>query len=529
MLRLRPAHRSLYNESGRGVLLKIGTCKPQSTQIACLNNIEFEATSHLTVTLFGLDVGSTTTSLLVASGRFVRNCVTGRNELGEVSPIWQPEPAFTPFRGDLVDIPALERQVDTWLADGQIDPISITSGGALITGLAARTANSQAITIFVRRRFHDAVVAAADDPCLESWLAFMGNALELSRAEPKRPFINLDIGGGTTNLAWGLAGEVKTCGCYYVGARHVQVEPGTYRLRALSSFARHLFQEFRVAAEIGDELPPDDLARLLEFYVDILERAVTDRQVASSSDCARLHCQVVFRPPDRSTPTTAEDEPIITVSGGVGELAYRMARGESVPGTTAFGDLGIDLARRICRSPILSRNLASHIPSGLGRATVHGLTKHSTEISGATLFLPHPDVLPLTDLPILGQFSPESSDRELADLLDLAQRSATGACLRLEFEDVRAATLKTLGERLASLLGRISFPNGRPLVLLTPGNIGKTLGNYATRWGKLASYLIVIDEVPRRAAHFATIGRLRDGLVPVAFHGLDARIDRSSI
>jgi ethanolamine utilization protein EutA (predicted chaperonin) len=63
----------------------------------------------------------------------------------------------------------------------------------------------------------------------------------------------------------------------------------------------------------------------------------------------------------------------------------------------------------------------------------------------------------------------------------------------------------------------------RPLVLLTSGNIGKTLGQYATRWGKLATALVVIDEISVRRAHFATIGKPHQGLVPVSFHGLEAQ------
>ena len=54
--------------------------------------------------LAGLDVGTTTTSLMAASARLVRNCVTGRNELGDVVPLFRPEPVFTPFRGELLDI-----------------------------------------------------------------------------------------------------------------------------------------------------------------------------------------------------------------------------------------------------------------------------------------------------------------------------------------------------------------------------------------------------------------------------------------
>ena len=69
------------------------------------------------------------------------------------------------------------------------------------------------------------------------------------------------------------------------------------------------------------------------------------------------------------------------------------------------------------------------------------------------------------------------------------------------------------------------MPPTRPLVLLTTGNFGKTLGQYATRWGQVDTTLVVIDEVSNRSAHFAMIGKPHNGLIPVAFHGLESRRD----
>jgi ethanolamine utilization protein EutA len=469
--------------------------------------------------LVGLDVGSTTTSLLVAAARLVRNCVTGRNELGDVEPLFRPDPVFTPFRGEALDIDRLQALLDGWLAAAKIETASVAAGGALVTGLAARSANAAAVKQLVKQRFQQAVVAATDDPCLESWLAFMGNTLGLSRAEPRRPFINLDIGGGTTNIAWGIGGEVHRCGCYFVGARHIQVEPGTYRVQTVSSFAATLTAELGISAAIGSELTARDLAAVLDFYVGLLEAVVTAGRLPNPEKSAGLHCQAEFRPP---ADASSSADRVITLSGGVGELAYRHARGESLPGTTAFGDLGIDLALRICESPVLGRDLRTHVPAGLGRATVHGLTLHSTEVSGATLFLPSPGILPLTDLPIVGTIGDQTSDDELAALIGLAARAAEGACLRVDVQSEDSATVKTLGQRLAGLLEQGSAASRRPLVLLAASNIGKTLGQYATRWGKLPATLLVIDEVPSRRAHFATIGKPAQGLIPVSFHGLEA-------
>ncbi len=479
----------------------------------------------MSLLLAGLDVGTTTTSLMLAKGSLVRNCVTGRNELGNVVPVYRSEPVFTRYRDGQLDIEAVESHFDRWFAEAGLEFTAITGGGALITGLAAQSPNAPELARLIKGRFQNAVVARADDPCLESWLAFMGNSLELSRASPLRPVVNLDIGGGTTNIAWGLAGEVLRCGCYFVGARHIQVDPGTYLLKSLSTYGEALLSELGIAGQPGFELVPHAIERVLDFYVGLLEAVVTGRSIDSTNKIARLHCQAEFVPPETRATAAGDSETIITLSGGVGELAYRHARGEPFPGTTAFGDLGIDLATRICQSAILGKDLQTHVPVGLGRATVQGLTIHSTEISGSTLFLPHPEILPLTDLPILGALSPVTQDDDLSALFDLAGRAGRGACLRVHLETPDAVSVKALGRRLAQFLERRTIPESKPLVLLTSGNIGKTLGQYATRWGQLDSSLVVIDEVPDRPAHFATIGVPQNGLIPVAFHGLEARLD----
>ncbi|MBI3865086.1 MAG: ethanolamine ammonia-lyase reactivating factor EutA [Planctomycetia bacterium] len=467
----------------------------------------------------GIDVGSTTSSMMVARARLVRNCVTGRNELGDVEPLFRPSPVFTPFNGDDLDITALESLIDRWIAEAGLDLEAVASGGALVTGLAARAENATRVTQLVKQRFRQAIVATADDPCLESWLAFIGNSLGLSRAEPQRPFINLDIGGGTTNIAWGQAGQVRRCGCYYVGARHVQVEPGTYHVRRLSEFGRDVLLALGIPSHAGYELTDRDIAKWCNFSVGLLTNVVGGRSQVADDQLARRLCQAEFAPPADA----GNEDPVITFSGGVGELAYRCARGEPLPGTTEFGDLGIDLARALCASPALGRDLTSHVPSGMGRATVHGLTIHSTEIAGATLYLPRPELLPLSDLPILGTISDSMGDDEWRALLGLAARAGAGACLRVDQPIAETASVKRIGQRLAAILE--SVKPSHPLVLLTAGNIGKTLGQYATRWGALPVTLVVIDEIPDRPAHFATIGKPSAGLVPVSFHGIDANWD----
>ncbi len=101
----------------------------------------------------GLDVGTTTTSLLVASARFLRNAVTGQLEIGEVQPVYRPDPVFTPFLGETLDIDSLTTLLDAWLEEAKLSPASMVAGGALVTGLAARAANAASVTRIVRQRF----------------------------------------------------------------------------------------------------------------------------------------------------------------------------------------------------------------------------------------------------------------------------------------------------------------------------------------------------------------------------------------
>ncbi len=466
------------------------------------------------VTLVGLDFGTTTSSAVVATASLLRNVVTGRTELNEVRERFRSEMVFTPLDGDRLDVARAETQLDAWLTAGAVQPDEIFGGGALLTGLTAQHDNAARLVEVIRRRLGDALIATADDPCLESWLAFLGSCAGLSHAHPDRPVLNLDIGGGTTNLALGQDGQVRRTGCLFVGARHIQVAAGSYRVTRLSRYAQALLPHLGIDRSVGDVLTAADVAAVLDYYVRLVEAAAVGDQTALRDSVARLHVQVPFHPP------TDAPEPIVTFSGGVGELVYDHLRGRPWPATTHYGDLGIDLARRLLQSPRLARDLRSHFPAGGGRATAYGLLRHSTEISGSTLFLPRPEVLPLTDLPVLGSIAPTSTDADLNDILTRVLRSPRGGCLVVALASADGTTVRTLGGRLAAALRWHAFPGQHPLVLLVRENLGKVLGHYVTEWGRLHVNLIVLDEVAIRDAHFVQIGRLRGQVVPVSFHGL---------
>jgi ethanolamine utilization protein EutA len=469
-----------------------------------------------TVKLMGLDFGTTTSSAVVAIAKLTRSAVTGRMELTEVCERYRSEMVFTPLDDcGRLDESRVRAYLDSWLAAADVRPQDIFGGGALVTGLAAQAQNSAVLVQLIRGRLQDALVATANDPCLESWLAFMGNCAALSRAHPHQPILNLDVGGGTTNLAVGVNGEVLRTGCLFVGARHVQVVPGSYRMVKLSRYAQALLEHLGVVKGPGNTLTDGEVQGILDFYLGVLESAATGAADTLRDPTAQLHVQVPLRfPPDSAGVA-------VTFSGGVGELIYRHLGGAPWPPKTQFGDLGIDLARRIVDSPVWAKDLQAYRPSSGGRATVYGLLRHSIEVSGSTLFLPSPSVLPLLDVPILGRLNAASTDAQIQDIVELARRSAYGGCIQIALGSHDAAAVRALGERIAGALREMAFPPDHPLVILLRENLGKVLGHYMTQWGALAVSLVVIDEIPLRDAQYVRLGTPQSQVVPVSFYGLN--------
>ncbi|PUA41904.1 reactivating factor for ethanolamine ammonia lyase [Pseudomonas protegens] len=473
-------------------------------------------TGGTSVLLLGLDFGSTTSSALIAQASLSSHCVTGRMALNEPRVLFRGEPVFTPFKERIIDEAAIQGLIECWLEQAGVRPEQLFSAGVIITGLAARRHNAQALTRRVEQLIGNVLVSRADDGGLESWLAFMGSCSTLSRCHPGQPLLNLDIGGGTTNAAWGLDGNVLASGCHFIGARHLQFEPGGYRLSALSEFGRALLDHLQIHKTVGQPLDHPERDAVVNWYVDALVAIAEGDRTFFAGPLGQLTEQLPLILPEHNA------HPALTFSGGVGELLYRHLQGEPMPGITYYGDLGIDLALAIARHPRLVRDAGHLQPENRGRATVYGLTLHNTEISGSTLFLPRPEVLPLKDLPIVARLPMNASRQQLDDALALALSSRDGACLQLldsgqapDLEEIRQ-----LGALLCRALGAAQPEPQWPLVLLLESNVGKVLGNYATDWGRSSCNLIVIDEVRERSAHFINLGTPHRHIVPVAFYGV---------
>ena len=466
------------------------------------------------VILLGLDFGSTTSSALVASAKVARSSSTGHMQLNDIQVIYKSEPVFTPFINQNIDTEKVAKLIANWLDESGVKVTDIFSGGSMITGLAAQAGNAAALSKLIINMVGESVIATANDPCLESWLAFMGSCAALSRYHADVPIINFDIGGGTTNVALGVNGDVQQTGCYFIGARHFQFIAGSYQLTGMSSYGAALLDDLSINKAIGETLSEDEVNKIITFYIGFLKAIVAGDTDFLSSPGAQKQSQVAFIINQNSRPK-------ITFSGGVGELLYKISAGETPATTTYFGDFGIDLAIAISRSTLLSTDLKTCVPEHKGRATVVGLTLHNTEISGNTLYLPNPSSLPLRNLPIIAKLADDSSIEQWNNAFALAVKQQHGACIQIVACNNALEQIRTLSLQIKHALHASKYKPSQPIVILVEANIGKALGNYICDWGQSQYNLIVIDEVALRNAQFVHIGCVHQCMIPVSFFGLN--------
>ncbi|CAM3594596.1 ethanolamine ammonia-lyase reactivating factor EutA [Parendozoicomonas haliclonae] len=467
--------------------------------------------------MIGLDFGSTTSRAMIARTRVGQNRFSGTLGAGTPEIIYRSEPLFTPFVDDVLHVEDVLACLELWLKQSGTCAEDIFCGGLIITGLAARGSNAETIAAAVEQRLCNFIVATAADAGLESWLAYMGNTQRMSQAFPRSQFMNLDIGGGTTNIAVGRNGNVSEVGCFHIGARHFRFQPGSYTLAGVSEIGRQLADYYGFSAEVGRPMVRSCRHLILDLYIDALLAIV-------HGDQAFFQCLPGSLLVDLPSGWQGGEDLSLTFSGGVGELLYKVSEGGALPATiAAFGDLGIDLAERILQEPELCRHLKGHVPENRGQSTVYGLAIHSAEISGHSVHLPSPSLLPLRHLPVIGRLCISASKDDVAQAIAMAARCTAGSCLQIIPEAGSYPSLmdvRRLGQHLAEQLKSGIINADTPLLLIAPMDFGKVLGSYATEWGRIPVTLIVVDEVQERSVQFVSLGCARNYVIPVYYYGM---------
>jgi ethanolamine utilization protein EutA len=208
----------------------------------------------------------------------------------------------------------------------------------------------------------------------------------------------------------------------------------------------------------------------------------------------------------------------VTFSGGVAEYVY--GREES-----DYGDLGPDVAAAIDSLPAPIVPLAEGI-----RATVLGASQFSVQLSGNTVHISDPSVLPLRNLPVVyARLEPDRSNAEAIAgairngfvRLDLREGEQPAAVALPWRGQPHYANLRELADGIVQALPR-SLAAGFPLVIALDGDIGASLGGILSEDLAVQSPMISIDGLELVELDYIDVGEVirPANVVPVVVKSL---------
>ena len=404
----------------------------------------------------GIDIGTTTTQLVFSR-------LTLRNEgaafsvphfaIAEKEVLYRSAIHFTPLLSDTrIDASGVRDIVAREYAASGFAKSDVQTGAVIITGETARKENAREVLDALSGFAGDFVVATAG-PALESVLAGKGSGAQAYSEEHRCAVLNLDIGGGTTNLALFENGVLQDTGCLNVGGRLMKFDPdGT--LTYLSPVLRP-----HCGFSVGQRLTEADLQGVLHLLVDVLCRAV--RGAGGIDDFIT----------DKAVAVTGE--PLLSFSGGVADLMDDQPRE-----VFAYGDLGVLLGRAIFHSALCQGRFLR--AKETIRATVIGAGSHTTELSGSTIFYDRVR-FPLKNLPVAALTQQEEALEPPALAEKIRAKTAlfsggTPAVLALHgLKNPRFSELCKLADGVALGL-RERAEGGEPLIIAVRADMGKALG-----------------------------------------------------
>jgi ethanolamine utilization protein EutA len=476
------------------------------------------ALDNVELTTVGVDVGSSTSHLLFAKLHLQRltqslssRFVVVHREVLHKTPI-----LLTPYRPDgLIDVQALERFVHAAYADANLTPDQIDTGAVILTGAALERANARAVAELFAGAGGKFVCASAGHN-LEGILAAHGSGAVALSHQRQETLLHVDIGGGTTKLGLLRNGEVLQTAAIHVGGRLVAFDDDE-RVVRIEDSAIKIADDLGISLRLGERLSADDRRRLADSLAEILLDYLNGRE---PSDLGKTF--LLTEP----LQLNAEQRPAaLTFSGGVAEYIYSRE-------PTRFGDLGPDLAAAIARAAQEGRLPAPPIPLGEGiRATVLGASQFSVQLSGNTVHISNPAVLPLRNLPVV-YARLDNPNTPQADEVAQAIRNGFIRLDLIEGEHPAAVALPWRGEphydnlrALADGIARampLSLAAGFPLVVALDGDIGASLGGILNEELAVTSPLVSIDGLQLVELDYVDVGELIQpaNVVPVVVKSL---------
>ncbi len=448
----------------------------------------------------GIDIGTSTTQLIFS--RMVVENLAGsyavpRISIVEKEVIYRSKIYFTPLLSlSEIDAKKVHDIVKAEYEEAQIKPKDLQTGAVIITGEAARKSNANEVLNALSNLAGDFVVATAG-PDLESVLSARGAGADRVSEERHTTVINVDIGGGTSNIAAYKNGVLKGTSCLDIGGRLIKIENN--KVSYIFHKIKKLAQENGIKIEVGDRADEQVLKNICNIMADQLIQAINIKQQNNS------HLQLYTN--DGKPLNSNLNTQCVTFSGGVADYIYNPTQND----VFRYGDIGVLLGYSIYSHPLINE-VELVKSSETIRATVVGAGTHTTQVSGSTISYDK-KLLPIKNIPVL-----KVSEQDEADLESMSNSIKTQIpiyCPNGKVEQI-AISITGIGrtnfdkiQQLASCIisaAKQIISSEYPLIVIVEKDIGKALGNTICIQLNDTKPVICIDSIRALSGDYIDIG-----------------------
>ena len=483
---------------------------PAEMLMGHLDSTESNA-EYLNVLSVGIDVGSSTSHLVFSKLTLKRERsffnMTNRFNLINREIIYEGNIIFTPLLDRMtIDIEAIVKFFKKEYENADITPEMIDTGAVIVTGETAKKENAAKIVARLSTESGKFVSASAG-PNFESTLGVMGSGIVELSEKLQQTIMNVDVGGGTSNIGISSKGNIESTSCINVGGRLLGIEDD-FKIWRIDEPTEWIMQELKMVYKLGDTIPEEDVLKIVKEYAKALVEVMTGPAKSKIAKILMMTDDIEISGPIHG----------YSFSGGVAEMMYDQTMHsdkDKDKNSNPYNDIGRYLAIEI-KNLVDELNLPLIEPENKIRATVIGAGSFSLSVSGSTCYYDDSISLPLTNVPVIPinidsrELYGEGKIGDFKDRISLALKNFSLVEgedeFALYFKDMLVRTNLTPFAKVIEMALPNSIAKNKPIIVIIKADGGKMLGLTLKKETSIKNNLFCLDELELEAGDWIDIG-----------------------
>lgn len=456
----------------------------------------------------GLDIGTCTTKFVVSRLTLTERGASftiSQDEITERKLLYASPIVRTPLLDPVtIDAAELTEFLEAELKCAGIALTDIGSGAVIMTGETATKSNAEALLHRLAEQAGAFVVATAGSD-LEAIMAGKGSGAAGRSLTLQNTIANMDIGGGTANVAWFRNGMPIATATFHMGGSILHLQ-GDGTVTYVSSAIKSWLDDQGFVIEVGQLAHISELQELTRRMARAIGLLIAGGETHSIQNSAEL---LILGQLPSQLPQTDE----WMLSGGIAELLPCPSMMQMAE-ITKYEDIGPLLAQAIYDTwTELGFSLVKARQTQ--RATVIGAGLQSVELSGSTI---HVDAatLPIRNVPIVKLQLHQDKATLTEDLKELFQKAIQlygildQAPFGIALTTVHPYTYRQLQELADQLIPQLTshFTHKQTVVILCDQDMAKALGQLLTLGCQGKPRIVCVDGVSLSFGDYIDLGEL---------------------